>query len=149
MASPYDGFDSLSDTPSGAKRPGRWKPGRWLVAVGCAGGLLALQATAAFAMQIKPGGRYEGTIVACSTQQEAETLRGFVVAGDVAKAKAYLEADDNSCGAGGPIPFVVMQEVSDAKADAKGNEWRIVKIALPTAEAYLLTTADLVVSQNT
>ncbi len=122
---------------------------RIMLTVGCASALLMLQATMARALELKPGERYQGTIVACGTQQEAETLRGFVVSGALEKAKAYLRANDNSCEAGGPVPFVVMAEVSKARTDTRGNAWRIVQIALPAAKAYLLTTADLVVGDNT
>ena len=87
-------------------------------------------------------------IVACSSEDEAETLRGLVVTGDVDKAKEFLDADDNSC-AVGPVRFVAMEQVGQTKTDATGHVWKIVKIELPAAEAYLVTTADLVLSDNT
>jgi len=123
------------------------KPGRWLPAIGAAGAMLMLN-TAAHALVIEPGKQYLGTVVACGTQQEAETLRGFVVTGDMDKAKAYLAADDNSCTVG-PTRFQVVVQVSETKTDPLGHGWKIVKIALPATEAYLLTTADLVASQAT
>ena len=89
-------------------------------------------------------------IVACSRQDEAETLTGFVVSGDLERAKAYLQSEDNSCDVG-PYHFIVVEQVGETRIDAEGNAWKIVEIALPTsaAEAYLLTTADLIAGSNT
>jgi hypothetical protein len=135
---------SSSDQPhDGAGR----KRGRWLPAIGFAGALLMLTA-AAHAVVIEPGKQYLGTVVACGTQHEAETLRGFVVSGEMDKATAYLAADDNSC-AVAPVRFVVVVQVSATRNDPLGHGWKIVKIALPASEAYLLTTADLVAGQTT
>ena len=141
-------FDKLDCYTATSSRATEVKGGRWLCAVGVVAGLLMLQATAARAQEMKPGQPYQGMIVACGTQGEAETLRGFVVMGDMDKAKDYLQADDNSC-AIGPVRFVAEIQVGDVKTDAKGNTWKIVKIALPAADAYLVTTADLVLSDNT
>jgi uncharacterized membrane protein len=111
-------------------------------------GALTLQATVALAQQIKPGEQYQGTVVACSTEREAETLRGIVLSGDTDKIGAYLQDDSNSC-AVGPARFTVVAQASAAKTDSKGNAWKIVKIAVPGAEGFLLTTADLAFSDNT
>jgi hypothetical protein len=114
-----------------------------------AAGLLTLQATAALADGMKPGEQYQGMVVACATQEEAETLQGLVVSGDMNNVTAYLQAEDNSC-AVGPSRFVVVEQVSPAKTDGKGNTWKIVQIAIAgEADAYLLTTANLMVSDNT
>ena len=86
--------------------------------------------------------------MACGTEEEAEALRDLVVSGDVDKATAYLQADDNSC-AVGPVRFVVMVQVSRAETDPLGHSWKIVKIALPSSEAFILTTADMTSGQLT
>jgi len=135
-------------TSNFATKPGASNGRRWLRAAGFIAGLLMLHATSARALEIKPGQPYQGTIVACGTQGEAETLRGFVVKGDLDRAKNYLQANDNSC-AVGSVRFVAVVQVGAARTDASGNAWKIVKIALPATEAYLVTTADLVVSQRT
>ena len=111
-------------------------------------GFVAMAAVPALATDIKPGQAYQGEIVACGTQQEAETLRGFVIAGKLDKAKDYLRATDNTCGVGA-VRFIPEQEIGAAKNDQKGHAWKIVKIALPTTEAYLVTTAELVVGLAT
>jgi len=121
---------------------------RWLGAIGVLAGLLMLQAAAARAQDIKPGKSYEGMVAACGTVGEAETLRGLVITGDLDRAKDYVQADDNSC-AVGSVRFIAQEQVGETKTDAKGNAWKIVKIALPAAEAYLVTTADMVVGDNT
>lgn len=112
------------------------------------GAFALLSSGAASATEIKPGQPYQGQIVACGSEHEAETLLGFVVAGNLDKAKAYLKADDNTCGVGA-TRFVPEQEIGTAKTDPKGNAWKIVKIALPTTEAFLVTTADFVVGLAT
>jgi hypothetical protein len=117
------------------------------VGFAAAGALIALS-TAALASEIKPGQPYQGQIVACAIQQEAETLRGFVIAGELAKAKDYLKANDNTCGVGS-VRFIPEELIGQTKIDASGNAWSIVKIVLPTAEAFLVTTADFVVGQAT
>jgi hypothetical protein len=86
--------------------------------------------------------------VACGTQREAETLRGFVVSGDVARLEAYLRAADNSCSVG-PRAFVVVAQIGVTKTDVRGKTWKLVKIKLADAEAYLITTANLIVGQAT
>ena len=116
-------------------------------AIAAAGALVALS-TAASASEIKPGKPYQGQIVACAIQQEAETLRGFVIAGNLAKARDYLKASDNTCGVGS-VRFIPEEQVGKTETDAKGNVWTIVKIVLPTSEAFLVTTADFVVGQLT
>jgi len=121
---------------------------KWLPAAVFALGALTLQATVAIAQQIKPGEEYQGTVVACANQNEAEALRGIVITGDMDKVAAYLQDDSNTC-AVGPAHFTVVAEVSPAKSDTKGNAWKIVKVAVPGAEGFLLTTADLALSANT
>jgi hypothetical protein len=134
--------NALNVTPPPRRRP------TWLPAAIFACGALTLQATVALAQQILPGGEYQGTVVACSTVGEAETLRGIVLTGDMTKVAAYLQDDANTC-AVGPARFTVVAQASPAKTDPKGNAWKIVKIAVPGAEGYLLTTADLTLSDNT
>ena len=121
---------------------------KWLPAAVFACGALTLQATAALAQQMKPGEQYQGTVVACANENDAETLRGIMVSGDMDKVAAYLQDDSNTCAAG-PARFTVVAEVSPAKTDSKGNAWKIVKVAVPGAEGFLLTTADLAISDNT
>jgi hypothetical protein len=116
--------------------------------VAAAGAMILLCSTAAFASEIKPGQPYQGQIVACGTETEAETLRGFVISGDLDKAKNYLQADGNTCGVGS-VRFIPEAQVGETKNDPKGNGWKIVKIALPTSEAFLVTTADFVVGEAT
>ena len=120
---------------------------RWpLCAAAC--GLLLLASASAFATQIKPGRTYQGRIVACATAKEADTLLGFVTSGDFNKAKSYLQADGNTCGVGS-VRFIPEQQIGETRTEPKGNVWKIVKIALPTTEAFLVTTADFVAGEAT
>jgi hypothetical protein len=112
------------------------------------GALIALASGPASASEIKPGQPYQGQIVACGSEQEAETLLGFVASGKLDQAKDYLKADGNTCGVGA-VRFVPENEVGTAKTDPDGHAWRIVKIHLPTTEAFLVTTADFVVGDAT
>jgi hypothetical protein len=98
--------------------------------------------------EIKPGQPYQGQIVACANQQEAETLRGFVIAGELTKARDYLQANDNTCGVGS-VRFIPEEQIGKPEIDSKGNTWTIVRIVLPTTEAFLVTTADFVVGEAT
>lgn len=120
---------------------------RWRLCV-AACGLLLLPSASAFATQIKPGQTYQGQIVACGTEKEANTLLRFVTSGDFDKAKSYLEADGNTCGVGS-VRFIPEQQIGETRTDPKGNVWKIVKIALPTTEAFLVTTADFVAGEAT
>jgi hypothetical protein len=89
------------------------------------------------------GQTYEGTIVACAQQSEAETLLGYVVHGDMDTAKTYLADDGNTCSVG-PAPFLVKGQVGIVQTDPKGNAWKLVQIVLPSGtEGYLLTTSPL------
>ena len=119
-----------------------------LLLAAIAAGFVAMAALPALASGIKPGEAYQGQIVACGTQKEAETLRGFVIAGNLGKAKDYLKATDNTCGVGA-VRFIPEAQVGVTRTDPKGNAWKIVKIALPTTEAYLVTTADVLVGEAT
>jgi hypothetical protein len=111
-----------------------------MIAAAC--GVLLFSSTAAVAVQIKAGRSYQGQIVACGSEQEADTLLGFAVSGDLDKAKKYLEVDDNTCGVGSArfIP---------TRTDPSGNAWKIVKIELPHTEAFLVTTADFLPGKAT
>jgi hypothetical protein len=120
---------------------------RWRLGI-AACGLLLLSAASAFATQIKPGQTYQGRIVACGTEKEANTLLGFVTRGDYDKAKRYLQADGNTCGVGS-TRFIPERRIGETRTDPKGNVWTIVKIALPTTEAFLVTTADFVPGLST
>jgi len=120
---------------------------------GCAaaisiGALIGLASAPASANEIKPGQPYQGQIVACGNEQEAETLRGFVTSGKLDQAKDYLKADGNTCGVGS-VRFIPEAEVGTARTDPDGHAWKIVKIQLPTTEAFLVTTADFVVGDAT
>ncbi len=119
---------------------------RRYASIAIAGGLLLLSSAAAFAAEIKLGQPYQSQIAACGTEQEAETLRGFAISGDLDKAKDYLQAADNTCGFGS-VRFILEAQIGKTETDPKGNEWKIVKIALPTSEAFLVTTADFVVGE--
>ena len=110
--------------------------------------LAGLVPTSAGATQIKPGQPYQGQIVACGSQTEAETLLGFVTSGKLDKAKDYLKQDGNTCGVGS-VRFIPEAEVGSARNDPQGHAWKIVKIHLPTTEAFLVTTADFVAGEAT
>jgi hypothetical protein len=110
--------------------------------------LVVVCSGAALATEIKPGQPYQGQIVACGVEQEAETLRGFVIAGKLDKAQDYLKAEGNTCGVGS-VRFIPEEQIGQTKTDAKGNGWKIVKIVLPTTEAFLVTTADFVAGEPT
>jgi hypothetical protein len=110
--------------------------------------MLLLASASAFATQIKPGQAYQGQIVACATEKEADTLFGFVTSGDFDKAKSYLQAEGNTCGVGS-TRFIPEKQIGETRTDPKGNVWKIVKIALPTTEAFLVTTADFVPGLST
>jgi hypothetical protein len=120
---------------------------RWRLGI-AACGLLLLSAASAVAAQIKPGKTYQGQIVACANEREANTLLGFVTRGDYDKAKRYLQADGNTCGVGS-ARFTPEKQIGETRTDPKGNVWKIVKIALPTTEAFLVTTADFVAGVST
>ena len=112
------------------------------------GALIGLASTPAGATEMKPGQPYQGRIVACGSQHEAETLLGFVVSGKLDKEKNYLKADGNTCGVGS-ARFIPESEIGAAKTDPDGRAWKIVKIHLPTTEAFLVTTADFVAGEPT
>jgi hypothetical protein len=109
---------------------------------------MALWSGTALGTQITPGHPYQGQIVACAIEQEAETLRGFVIAGALDKAQDYLKAEGNTCGVGS-VRFIAEEQIGQTMTDAKGNAWKIVKIVLPTTEAFLVTTADFVAGEAT
>jgi hypothetical protein len=112
------------------------------------GTLIGLAPAPAGATEIKPGQPYQGQIVACGEQKEAETLLGFVAAGKLDQAKDYLKADGNTCGVGS-VRFIPEAEIGTTRTDPDGHAWKIVKIHLPTTEAFLVTTADFVVGDAT
>lgn len=122
--------------------------GSSLLCVTAAGALVALWSTSARATDIQPGRSYQGQIVACESEQDAKSLRGFVIAGELTKARAYLKATNNTCGVG-PARFIPEEQIGKTEKDRKGNAWKIVKIELPTAEAFLVTTADFIAGQMT
>jgi hypothetical protein len=148
MANPCNNSNSHPDPSSRARQPGTRKRLQLRVIFVVVSTLLMAWAAAVRAQQIEPGQRYQGVILTCGTQEEAETLMGLVVSGNMEKTRTYLQSDDNSCDIG-PFRFVVMQQVGETRIDANGNAWKIVEIALPTAEAFLLTTGNLVGSGNT
>ena len=110
-----------------------------MIAAAC--GVLLFSSSAAVAIQIEAGRPYQGQIVACGSEQEADRLLGFAVSGDLDKAKKYLEVDDNTCGVGS-ARFIPVQQIGQTRTDPSGNAWKIVKIELPHTEAFLVTTAD-------
>lgn len=95
------------------------------------------------------GHPFAGTVVACGTQGEAETLLSYVAKGEMDTAKEYLAADDNSCSIG-PMQFTPVAQVGRTSADPAGHVWRIVEMRIRSGEAYMLTTSPIiVVSSNT
>jgi len=112
------------------------------------GTLIGVAPTPAGATEIKPGQPYQGQIVACGEQKEAETLLGFVASGKLDQAKDYLKADGNTCGVGS-VRFIPEAAIGTTRTDPDGHAWKIVKIHLPTTEAFLVTTADFVVGDAT
>ena len=83
-----------------------WQRARLRLIIFVAGSLLTLWTAATLAQEMQPGEQYQGVIVACSRQDEAEALTGLVVSGDLEKAKTYLQSEDNSCDVG-PYQFIV------------------------------------------
>jgi hypothetical protein len=92
---------------------------------------------------LQPGGKYRGPVIACQTQADAEHLRDLLAIGKVDDARAYLMAEDNTCGAARDVPFIADEAVGPVKADKNGRGWRLVRVTIESGDLFLVTTDEI------
>lgn len=102
---------------------------------------LATNAAAQGGTPLVAGTEYEGPMIACHDKAEAEHVFDLAASDRAPEAKAFMEADGNTCGAGDMV-FTVLAQVGATRSDKAGHQWKLLSIHTRIGDLFMLTTSE-------